>query len=210
MTAPDGLPALGRGRHRRPRRGACFMEYASVLAGEPWSDSPRVTHPVLAELAREVNDASSDHARPHLAVLIPQVITGYRRDSLLAQRLARRLLLRALDVATGPRRRTLSVGLLAAERACGPGAPAPDDVDRQAVRALLRDPDPDLRWALQFTRPHARHAAYDERPALAAVELSVRTMVEQGGNRTDELLRDLLVDCLALTRENTRAPAHTP
>lgn len=184
------------------------MEYASVLAGEPWSDAARITHPVLADLARKVNDASTDHGRQQLAGLIPELITGYRRDSALAHRLARRVLLRALDVATGDRRRTLSVALLAAERACGPGAPAPGDGDRQAVRARLRDPDPDLLWALQFTRPHARHAAYDDRPVLAAVELAVRTVVQEGGHRTDELLRDLLVDCIALAREATRVPAH--
>ena len=35
MTAygvPDGLPVLSRGKHRSPRKGACFMEMASVLA----------------------------------------------------------------------------------------------------------------------------------------------------------------------------------
>jgi len=31
---PDMLPVLSRGKHRRPRKGACFMELASYLAGE--------------------------------------------------------------------------------------------------------------------------------------------------------------------------------
>jgi hypothetical protein len=39
-TAPDGLPVLGAGRHADPGQGACFMEFASVLAGEPFSDHP--------------------------------------------------------------------------------------------------------------------------------------------------------------------------
>ncbi len=71
---PDGLPTLSRGKHRSPRKGACFMEMASVLANEPWSDKPRCTDPLLAQLARLVNDHSSDAHRSELAVMIPSVI----------------------------------------------------------------------------------------------------------------------------------------
>jgi hypothetical protein len=71
---PDGLPTLSRGKHRTPRKGACFMEMASVLANEPWSDKPRCTDPLLAQLARLVNDHSTDAHRSDLAVLIPSVI----------------------------------------------------------------------------------------------------------------------------------------
>ena len=42
------VPVLSRGKHRNPRKGACFMEFASYLAGEPWSDHPACTHPLLA------------------------------------------------------------------------------------------------------------------------------------------------------------------
>src|SRR6478735_12095336 len=80
-SAPDGIPVLSRGKHRSARRGACFMEMASVLAGEPWSDAPKCTHPLLAHLARLVNDASTDAHRSELAVLIPDVV-GVRDDSL--------------------------------------------------------------------------------------------------------------------------------
>lgn len=44
-TVPQGVPVLSHGRHRNPKQGACFMEMASFLAGERWSDSPRCTHP---------------------------------------------------------------------------------------------------------------------------------------------------------------------
>ena len=43
---PDLVPILSRGKHRNPRKGACFMEMASYLAGERWSDHPRCTHPL--------------------------------------------------------------------------------------------------------------------------------------------------------------------
>ena len=71
---PDMLPVLSRGKHRRPSKGGCFMELASFLAGERWSDHPGCTHPLLAALARHVNDLTSDAARPRLAPLIPSVI----------------------------------------------------------------------------------------------------------------------------------------
>src|SRR5690606_37591664 len=70
----DMLPMLGRGKHRNPKKGACFMELASYLAGERWSDHPRCTHPLLAMLARAVNDLTVDPERPRLAPLIPSVI----------------------------------------------------------------------------------------------------------------------------------------
>ena len=56
VSAPEMLPLLSRGRHRNPRKGACFMEMASVLAGERWSDHPKCTHPLRGNLARLVND----------------------------------------------------------------------------------------------------------------------------------------------------------
>ena len=71
LVLPDLVPVLSRGKHRNPRKGACFMELASYLAGERWSDHPRCTHPLLAALARGVNDLTSDAGRAKLAELIP-------------------------------------------------------------------------------------------------------------------------------------------
>ncbi len=70
----DVMPLLSSGRHRSPRQGACFMEFASYLAGERWSDHPACTHPALAFLARMTNDCTSNRARSRLAELIPSVI----------------------------------------------------------------------------------------------------------------------------------------
>lgn len=87
--APAGLPMLQRGRHIDPSTGACFMEYASLLAGERWSDHPRCTHPALAQLARMLNDAVSDETRQRLAVLTPDVVGLNARDAGLAPALVR-------------------------------------------------------------------------------------------------------------------------
>lgn len=52
----DMLPMLSRGKHRNPARARASWSLASFLAGERWSDRPRCTHPLLAHLARLVND----------------------------------------------------------------------------------------------------------------------------------------------------------
>src|SRR5262249_10154265 len=95
----DFLPRLSRGKHRSPRRGACFMEYASYLAGERWSDHPACTHPLLAELARQVNDHVSDDARRELVELVPDVIGVTGSDLRVDGRIALRAAQTALPIA---------------------------------------------------------------------------------------------------------------
>jgi hypothetical protein len=70
-TGLEGLPQLQVGTHLVPEDGACLMEYVSVLAGTAFSDHPRCTDPILAALARLVNDASTDAGRPLLVRLAP-------------------------------------------------------------------------------------------------------------------------------------------
>src|SRR5688572_16513685 len=112
----DFLPLLSRGRHRTPRRGACFMELAAFLAGERWSDHPSCTHPLLGELARRVNDATSDAARPQLAPLIPSVIGLTSDDVRWSHEIALLTAAAALRVAPPDRRAALAVGMLTSER----------------------------------------------------------------------------------------------
>ena len=199
---PDGLPVLGPGRHRSPQRGACLMEYASVLAGERWSDSPACTHPALASLARAVNDLSGDTARQSLLTVVPDVVHALGVDgeqARLGQRLARRAALHALAVATGVRRRTVMVALLGAELACGPGPVSDGDPDREQVRELLRDPDEALRSAARFVARAPRPVAYDRRGVAETLDLAVRTIADSGDG-ADERLRQLLVESVALVR----------
>lgn len=66
-TAPDGMPVLDAGAHRDAEAGSCLMEYVSVLAGERFSDRPGCTHPALAAIAWQVNDAVGHDARQELA-----------------------------------------------------------------------------------------------------------------------------------------------
>lgn len=90
------LPALARGAHRGPDRGACLMEYTALLAGESFGDHPPCTHPAMAELARQVNDRIDAPARealvtraPALAAIGPDrsgVVTAVTTAVLLAHR----------------------------------------------------------------------------------------------------------------------------
>src|SRR5699024_1313565 len=73
-TAPMMMPMLARGRHRNPRRGACFLVLASYLAGEPWTDRPACTDESLAHLARLLNGLRCHAARPRLSPMLPSVI----------------------------------------------------------------------------------------------------------------------------------------
>jgi hypothetical protein len=65
-TVPDALPVLSRGKHKNPSRGACFMEYTALLAGEPFSDAPRCVDRELAAVLRHANDTLSDADRSGL------------------------------------------------------------------------------------------------------------------------------------------------
>lgn len=201
-------PVLAAGRHRSPRTGTCFMEHASVLCGAPWSDDPKITHPLLATLARHVNDHSSDAGRQRLVRLVPLVVTGHRTDPATGHRLVRRLVLRALPFARGPRQRTLYVALLAADDACGPDDA---DRDRHQVALLLRAPDDGLRAALGLRRAHAGRAVYGEQAMHAAVQLAVGTLADAGPDADpDALLHDLLADAIALVRGEERLPDPRP
>ncbi|MGY1618235.1 hypothetical protein ACI797_15965 [Geodermatophilus sp. SYSU D00691] len=71
---PSALPVLGRGHHRSPDRGACFMEYTALLAGESFSDHPRCVDPELATVLRGANDRLSDADRPKLVPMLGRAI----------------------------------------------------------------------------------------------------------------------------------------
>lgn len=73
-ASPVAMPVLSRGKHRDPARGACFMEYTSVLAGEPFTDAPRCTDGELAAVLRGANDKLSDADRHLLLPLLGRAI----------------------------------------------------------------------------------------------------------------------------------------
>src|SRR3954465_13620181 len=115
VHAPDMMPVLSRGKHRSPKKGACFMELASFLAGEPWSDHPSCTHPLLAALARDVNHQRGDTGRARLGLLVPDVI-GLTSDFARADAwIAREAAMAALPIVASAKPAIPTVGLLQSE-----------------------------------------------------------------------------------------------
>lgn len=73
-AAPLAMPILSRGKHKDPSRGACFMEYTALLAGEPFSDAPKCVDPELAAVLRKANDTLSNAHRSLLVPLLGRAI----------------------------------------------------------------------------------------------------------------------------------------
>lgn len=168
---PDGVPTLSRGRHRSARTGACFMEFASYLAGEPWSDHPQCTDPLLSHLARAVNDRLPDDRRNEIAPGIPRVI-GLRGDHrILAPVIALRAAASALPVASMDRQHALAVAVLTLP-ALLPAGVAPEV--RDAARAALDLAPEAERWARDHLRRHpVRERDLRRDAAGRVVELAV-------------------------------------
>jgi hypothetical protein len=57
---------LTRGKHTSPGQGACVMELASMLAGEPFTEHPATVCPVIGAYLRSLNDLLGDRARQDL------------------------------------------------------------------------------------------------------------------------------------------------
>jgi len=68
VSVPAAMPVLSRGKHSSPARGACFMEYTALLAGEPHTDQPACVDAELAAVLRGANDKLGDADR---ALLVP-------------------------------------------------------------------------------------------------------------------------------------------
>ena len=112
---PDSLPVLGRGRHRSPVRGACFLEYTSLLAGEPFSDAPHCVDRELAAVLRHANDVLSDADRPRLLPLLGRAIGLAGRDAVRLRAEVARLVER-LDLLHGCYEAALAVRVGAGPR----------------------------------------------------------------------------------------------
>lgn len=149
MAHPDVMPILSPGRHRSPRRGACFMEFASYLAGERWSDHPACTHGTLAHLARMVNDRTSEAGRARLTPLIPSVVGLTSDDPRLDVLLAMRSASAALPIAAEERQRSQAVGVRVALRTLVERDELAAELRELAVAALRAAPAADT-WAIQF------------------------------------------------------------
>ncbi|GLX01613.1 hypothetical protein [Microtetraspora sp. NBRC 16547] len=205
---PTAMPLLSRGKHRNPSKGACFMELASFLAGERWSDHPACTHPLLAGLARLVNDHTTDAARPLLAPLIPSVIGLAGDDPRIDARIALRCAISALPVVSHERQLALAVSVLSAEHVLSTLDGRPNgSVGEQSALALAQVPDA-ARWAYRFRRGVRVSAKGFRRYAAPnTVQLAVRGISEACVADPDAMLRKLLTDTIGDCAELVRHEA---
>lgn len=209
LALPDGMPVLSRGRHRSPRRGACFMEFASVIAGERWSDHPSCTHPLLGQLARYVNDCTSDAGRQQLMPLIPSVVDrrGNERTCLtVAVAVAASTI---LDVPEQTQR-TLAGGLLRAEELCADAGPDLAATRRQARSALELVPGA-VAWVEGLGLPDRISVeTFSRRCAPTMVRCAVDGVVASGSPDCDRRLRTLLEVGIAACPAPERAVPKLP
>lgn len=203
VAVPEIVPILSRGKHRSARRGACFMEMASYLAGERWSDHPTCTHPLVASVARLVNDNTSDDGRSRLAELIPSVVGLTTPDPRADARIALRCATSALPIAPAERQNVMAVSVFACERALDTlEARDPGTLQPTSVAALASVPRA-ATWAREFVGRFQTSADEFHRSAAPHIaRMAVESIVESTAPDTDARLHQLLVgvidDCTAV------------
>ncbi len=181
------------------------MEYASFLAGEAWSDHPACTHPLLAAIARHVNDCTTDAGRGRLAPLIPSVIGLNPADRRLEPLLVLACARVALPVVSDERQHVLAVGMLTAERMLDEYDGRPAGTLSPATREVLDDVPQAARWARRFTAGVATRRLpkdFGRKVAPRAVGCAVEGVGLACVPNPDELLHRMLTDAIAETERH--------
>jgi len=154
-AAAQEPPGLRVGRHQHPDDGMCLMEYVSMLAGEAFTDAPRCTDPLVAQLAWLVNDNVGEVARSSLIGMAPRLAALPRAERPGAPA----IVLAALDVVLRER-------------------PERRDLLRHRRRALRMAADRNARSRLL---ERLRSALYRQGPARHAIACAVRVAAKQPG-----------------------------
>jgi hypothetical protein len=81
---------LSKGKHIGPEDGACVLELASMLAGEPFTDHPVSVCPVIGSFLRAYNDSIDETRRQTLYEYASRVV-GSRGPQRVQQARAERL-----------------------------------------------------------------------------------------------------------------------
>lgn len=176
------------------------MELASYLAGERWSDAPRCTDPMLAALARMVNDSTSDENRSQLAPLVPAVVGIRDLPPTFPGDLALLAVAHSIRVAASSHQSALAVGtlrLLSTDRATASAAL------RARARTALRDVPDALAWAEKFLGRVPVPPRYS--PAASVLEIAVQALATACIDDADRRLRHLLVEAVELARDVVHA-----
>jgi hypothetical protein len=125
---------LSKGRHNSPQEGACVMELASMLAGEPFSDHPASVCPVIGSCLRAYNDWIDDRRRQDLYAYASKVV-GTRSSQEVQRARGERVTAWVGEVA---RRRRLTRFLLVRGIFALMLWPQPDDLGSRMIQAVAR------------------------------------------------------------------------
>jgi hypothetical protein len=128
---------LSKGKHSSPDDGACVMELASMLAGEPFTDHPASVCPVIGSFLRSYNDSIDDHRRQSLYAYASKVV-GSRGSQLTQQARAERLAEWAEEMQRSRRTWVVRSPLRALNRLRKPPA---DAVGTYAVHSISKHTD---------------------------------------------------------------------
>ena len=211
ITTPDSIPLLSRGRHRRASRGACLMEFVSLLAGERWTDHPSCTHPLIGTLARLVNDCSTEPERQRIALYGPSLVGLNSDDPRWDGVIARRTILTVLPYVAQRHQRSLAVGLLVCERYLA----AIDGRDPRSLsdigRACLELVPHSHEWAEDYVADQDMHIErFQTRNAPSIVRTAVVAAREAEVLDADALMRSMIDDVIDECRSMLAAPRPVP
>jgi hypothetical protein len=182
------------------------MELASMLAGERWSDHPGCTHPLLAQLARQVNDHTSDEGRQELTLLIPSVVGRRGSDQTWLTAAVAVAAKAILDVPEATQR-VLAGGLLQAEQLCADAEPDLAATRREAQSALELVPGA-VAWVERLrVRNQIDAKTFAQRCAPTIVRCAVTGIVASRSPDCDRRLRALLEAGIAACPAPDRAMA---
>ncbi len=126
---------LSSGKHSSPREGACVMELASMLAGEPFGDHPASVCPVIGSLLRAYNDSVDDAMRQDLYEYAAKVV-GSRAGAEVQRIRAARVAAWSSELLRARLSRFLPAAI--ARRICRMRTPPLHSVGTHAVRLIPR------------------------------------------------------------------------
>jgi hypothetical protein len=163
---------LSKGKHTSPEDGACVMELASMLAGEPFTDHPVSVCPVIGSFLRAYNDSIDDGRRQALYEYASRVV-GSRGPQRTQQARAERLARWADEMYRSRRARFLLSSPL---RALGRlRRPPVDAIGSYAVHAVRRHTDQTHAAVLTLVDDLLAIGVRDERVSARVIAARART-----------------------------------
>ncbi len=163
---------LSKGKHASPEDGACVMELASMLAGEPFTDHPASACPVIGSFLRSYNDSVDERRRQSLYAYASKVV-GSRGGQRVQEARAERLAEWADEVLRTRRTWFLRSPLRAVTRLRKPPI---DAIGPYAVHAIPKHTDETHRAALAMVDELLAIGSRDERVSARVIAAQTRAL----------------------------------